>query len=676
MKAFNYPVFDITLCLLTGIMLYNSIEPGLEICLFLTGFSLILGLFGQLSVLRSQKLVFSALLYTHFIALGLLVSALQNPLEAKDHYSHYKNQKVDCVIAITKKLRPTSFAERYEGEMEAVNTEEASGKILINIPYDSTNTAFGNTLQVDDRIAVSTKLQQVREPRNPYQFNYSAYLKKQGIYRQVFLNFEEIFRLPSGSVSARGLAFQLRKDFKNKLQKQAFEAREWGVINALLLGQRQELSSTIRDRYAAAGVIHILAVSGLHVGIVLFILQILLQPLGNRPKIRFFRSLLCIVGIWCFALLTGLSASVLRAATMFSFLQLGLSSSHKSGGMNSLVASAFFLLLLDPSLLYQVGFQLSYAAVFFILWLQPVFFRIWHPKNRVLRYFWGILSVSFCAQLGVLPLSLFYFHQLPLLFLFTNLVVIPFLFIVLSLGFVLLILSNFNLNIQAFTAFYADLVQLMNDFIVWTAGFENFVWKHIYFNLGFVLLTYLTIMGAGLLLRSFTYKRLLVSLTLCLSLVLFSIYDLWKTPSHDLYILYKNRSSLLLEQKADLLKVYKAEKDSLQTQSNAVNDFLAQRHIKKVHRSNLPNYFMVEGKEILIIDKDAIYNIPDIDPDYILLRQSPTINLNRLIQHYPKATFIADASNYKTYVSRWENTCLQQEIPFHSIYKKGFYKIE
>ena len=253
-----------------------------------------------------------------------------------------------------------------------------------------------------------------------------------------------------------------------------------GIIQALLLGQRNSISTETYDNYKDAGAVHILAVSGLHIGILLLLLQFLFRPLEILPKGRTIKLVVIVLLLWCFAFLAGLSASVVRAVTMFSFVAYALYLNRPSNTFNILALSMFFILLLfNPMLLFQVGFQMSYAAVFSIVWIYPMLQRFWTPKNSVLQKIWQLLSVSIAAQLGVLPISLFYFHQFPGLFFISNLLIVPFLGLLLGMGILVMVLALLDILPDFLVLWYNRIISLMNSVVEWVAQQEAFIFKNI-----------------------------------------------------------------------------------------------------------------------------------------------------------------------------------------------------
>ena len=178
------------------------------------------------------------------------------------------------------------------------------------------------------------------------------------------------------------------------------------------------------------------------------ILLYIFDPIKRLLKSEKGINVLIIIMLWGFAFLTGLSPSVIRAVTMFSFFAFAKIINRDTNAINTLFLSYFTLLVINPNWLFHVGFQLSYLAVFFILWLVPIWNKFYYPKHLILKKFWGIITVTLAAQIGIIPLSLFYFHQFPGLFILTNLIVLPVIGLILCLGILLIFLSSFKIHIS------------------------------------------------------------------------------------------------------------------------------------------------------------------------------------------------------------------------------------
>jgi len=258
-----------------------------------------------------------------------------------------------------------------------------------------------------------------------------------------------------------------------------------------LLGQRQDISKEIYNSYTKAGAIHILAVSGLHVGIILLLLNFVFKPIEYVKHGKVYKTIILVLILWSFAVIAGLSASVVRAVSMFTIVAIAMNLNRPTNVYNTLAISMFFLLLFKPTFLFDVGFQLSYLAVFAIVIIQPMLYNLWRPKYFLFKFLWGIFTVTIAAQFGIIPVSLFYFHQFPGLFFISNLVIIPFLGTILGFGIIIIGLSLLNILPEFLAAIYGNIIGLMNTFVGWVSNQESFLFKNISFNIEQVFISYL-----------------------------------------------------------------------------------------------------------------------------------------------------------------------------------------
>lgn len=597
----------------------------------------------------------------------MLNVAITNPLKDISHYVERMDGKPHRLLfEVREQLKPTAFQNKYVVQLKQCNGNPATGKLLLNIDKDSSQVQ----LKVGQHILTRTSIQEVPHPKSPYQFDYGAYLKNQYIYGQVYAQTDELITLRQEGDNIKVWAARFRESVQRSLQEQPFSARQFSVINALFLGQRQGIDRQLNQQYAAAGVIHILAVSGLHVGIILWILRGITTPLSGY-RWRHFRSIFIVLCIWAFAFITGGSPSVLRAATMFSFLELGRAVGGQSNTFNSLIYSALFLVLLHPLQLYQVGFQLSYLAVMAILWIQPWLSKLYIPKFKLTKLLWDTTTVTIAAQLGVMPLSVFYFHQFPGLFLVSNLVILPLLGILLGSGIGVLILSYFQILPAAIAWSYGAIIDALNTYIGWVAAQESFVFKHLSLSAPEMLALYLSIGSGMYLFQKYHYQKLLFFFsTILLMLGILTYQKNTPEPSHFV-IFQQSRATLIGAYANRELHLYSNDTAFDYRRDYKVNNYKDKLSIRTVCRDSLPSLFRFKRKTILRVDSLGAYTVTGLHPDLIILTQSPNINLDRLIDQYPNVQIIGDGSNYRSDIVRWKATCMKRKIPFHSTYEKG-----
>ena len=439
MKNFQFIFLRLAIYLIAGILLAFTIEIT-KVQIFFTG--VVILTFYLFTFYRAQKILFPDALagittYLLIFLLGFSTAYLSKPENQPKHFLNQNIEETDSFFLlgkISEELKPTTYSKKFIVEARQLISHDSEngiqGKILLNINHDSLSTPEINPGTL---ILIPWNPETINAPLNPFQFSYQDYMRHLQVERQLKIDISEL-KINGNESDIRSMAWKTREEIISNLRDLDFGKNELAVFQALILGQRRDVSDKLYKDYAAAGAIHILAISGLHIGILLLLLNFLFKPIENIKYGKFIKALLIILLLWSFAFLTGLSASVVRAVCMFSFLAIGLQLKRKTSSLNSLFLSLFFLLLINPYYIFQVGFQLSYLAVFSIIIFQPIIYRLFSPGFKLIDYFWKLTSVSLAAQIGVIPLSIYYFHQFPGLFLITNLVVLPFLGLILIFG--------------------------------------------------------------------------------------------------------------------------------------------------------------------------------------------------------------------------------------------------
>ncbi|WP_339695999.1 ComEC/Rec2 family competence protein [uncultured Marixanthomonas sp.] len=678
MKFINFAIVKFSVFLTLGILSAYLVPTNTFLLPFLLFGFLFLFVIWVVERKRLQKSIFFGIFtYLIFFGIGFASYQLQLPKFQNEHYSHIlsdKNTSKTSLLSlkITEVLKPDRYNNKYIAECISINKIEANGKILLNIQKDSISKEY----TIDDVLLISDKVITIPEPLNPYQFDYSAYMKKLGVYFQIRSEPRAILAFEKGSKTIRGTTENVRNHLIAKLKKSNITDHERSIIQALVLGQRRDIDKQLYAEYAAAGAVHILAVSGLHVGILFFILKWLFLPLGNIRHGKQIKAILIIGCLFGFALLAGLSPSVVRAATMFSLFLFAEQLKRPTNSINTLFISYLFLLIINPLWLFHVGFQLSYLAVFFILLIQPKLFGHWYPKNRIIRKGWAILTVSVAAQIGVVPLSLFYFHQFPGLFLLTNIVVLPFLGILLGFGLLIVLLISINILPDWLSEVYNQIVLSLNNFISWVAKQDAFLFQDIHFSEEKVLVSYLFIIAAILLWKQYSYYRLLVCLLSTCLLISIFIWDKREASENELIVFQKSRSTLIGIKNGNDLLLLKPDTLS-ETVKNIfpIKGYRTANQIEGFSEKIVPKVFSYNKQNILILDSVAVYP-KSTKIDIVLLTQSPRVNLGRLIDSLQPKQIIADGNNYKTYVNRWRNTCEKKKLPFYHTGTKGAFILE
>ncbi|SNR47103.1 competence protein ComEC [Lutibacter agarilyticus] len=676
-KFWKFIPFQLTLFLLIGILLgnYYLLKPEVVIyCLVFLVF-LFFGAYFYTNKPFKNTLVFSVFFYLLTINVGIATVTLNKhvnkPLyfENQSEFSTSEVQKI--VLSVTKVLKPTTYLNKHEAVVVQLNSKRVVGKVLVNIQKDS----LSKVLDVDYKFLTTTVFKAISEPKNPYEFNYKNYLKNQQIEYQIYLKSNEILLVDTTTRTLKGVASNIRKVINESLQRDGFKGNQLAVINALLLGQRQQISYDLMQSYTGAGAIHILAVSGLHVGIILLILTFLLKPLHQIKQGKLVASILIVVALWIFALIAGLSASVVRAVTMFTAITIGMYSNRPTNMYNTLLISMFFLLIFHPNYIFDVGFQLSYLAVFSIVWIQPKLYQLIEIDNWLFNKLWQLFTVSMAAQIGVLPLSLYYFHQFPGLFLVSNLVIIPFLGIILITGVLIIVLSVLGILPSFLMKIYTFIIQSLNAFVEWISNQEFFIIQHITFSILVMLTFYAFILFTFKWFEKNNFYRLLLVVSSIIAIQTVIIFEKYKLESaHSFIVFNKSKESIVGVRNGNKLEIQSSSK-VISTFKNPLKSFLVGTGIDSiVLQKKKINFIEFNGERIFIVDSLGLYQLNSIQPTMVVLRQSPKVNLNRLILFLKPNIIIADGSNYKSYVEQWKQTCVQTKTPFYSTMQNGAYK--
>ena len=675
MKILQFPIVKITFWFILGILTANFCCWNITALFILFGFSVVAVVITYFKTAKQlQNTSFGLLLYFLFFIIGNITTIVRNDTFNNDHYiNHNLNFQSDnaYVLIITEKLKNSAKYERYYASLKSVKNKNSSGKILLNFKKDSTSKDFkiGSKLQVNDQLIKNFK------PNNPNQFDYGKYLEKKGVYAQIFTSASNVKLNKNTEKNIWSYTAKFRDKIIGNLAKAGFKKEELAVISALILGQQQDISTEVLKDYQYAGAVHILSVSGLHVGFILLFINFILKPLPKNKYGNFIRLITVLVSLWLFAFVAGLAPSVVRSAVMFSFVAIGMFLNRETNIFHSLVVSLFLILLFQPMFLFDIGFQLSYTALFFILWLQPMLQSLWQPKNKIIIYFWDIITVSFAAQIGAMPLSIYYFHQFPGLFFITNLVLIPCLMVIMALGVLLMLLAYFNYIPAILCKTVEFSITFSNLFIKKIGSVESFVLKDIPLSFSLLIVSYLLIFSWVLWFKKPNYFKLVIAIT---SVFVFQIVyistNIFEQNKEELIVFNVKKNTIIGLRSSKEINIFsnnEIQKDGFE--QKMLQSYATANYCKIVKNAALLNVLFFKNNKILIIDKSNIHKT-SIKPNVVILKDSPKLNLERFIAESKPKLVIADASNYSSYVATWKRTCLKEKIPFHSTYEMGFYK--
>ena len=682
-RFINSTVVGFASCVALGIVAAYSCNTYLNWTIGFTDLFVLLSFLAVVSCIlwriNRKRLIpshlFSILVYTVYFGIGAANYIARLPTTTLNHFSQIETSNAVPLLQLKLKeqLKPDRYNTKYIAEIVSVNSTKTTGKLLVNLRKDTLSTS---RLTVDKQLLVSASPMPLRAPKNPNQFNYARYMQQQGVYGEIRIQQRDILQQTDGRKTLKGISERIRNYLISNLKKSALDTDERSIVQALVLGQRKDIDPSLYEAYAAAGAIHILAVSGLHVGILYLFLMSLLKPLVYLTHGKTARSILILLLLWTFAVLAGLSPSVVRAVTMFSFFSLATALNRPTNSYNTLFLSFLLLLLVKPNWLFHVGFQLSYLAVFFILWLQPKLFKLYRPRYYLDRMFWGIFTVTIAAQAGIVPLSLYYFHQFPGLFFLTNLVVLPVLGVLLAGGLVLVFLAAFDWLPNYFAIAYNFMVGQLNQFIRWVARQELFLFEDIYFTAAHVAAGYFLLIACLLLWKRMSLNRILLALVSVCTIISVSIWTRSQHATNEFIVFHKSRVPLIGIKHGMQFQLLRSDTLSGSFEHRfPLKGYRIQNGISQYTEVRTPTVFKFRDQTILVLDSLGIYPT-NTSIDIVVLTHSPKVNLDRLIQRLKPTQILADGSNYRTYVDRWRATCKNKKLPFHHTGTKGAFTLK
>ena len=546
--------------------------------------------------------------------------------------------------------------------------QPVTGKALLYFRKgDVPPPTFGN------RVQVLQPLQAVRNSGNPGAFDYRRWCLFQGITHQVFVS--EYALLPGQARHPLQEALiAARKSVVNILRQNIAGKEAQGLAEALLIGYKDDLDPELAAAYTRTGVVHIIAISGMHLAMVYLLLLGLTAPLG-APRWRLLRLMLVLAGLWGFSLLAGGGPSVLRSAVMFSLLAVGGLIGRKGDSLNSLLLAALLLLLINPFWLWDIGFQLSFTAVGGILLFYRPIYTLYISHNKAIDFVWKGAAVSLAAQVLTTPLSLYHFHQFPLLFLVANLLAVPLSGLLVYALIALCGLSFWPAAASLIGSLSTMGIRALNAWIERIDRVPFGVWDGISLSvLQTVLLYALLAAGAWALLRRRPEAlRYAFGCGLCfLGLRAWSFYEAGRQAR---LIVYQVPHYAALEVQEGRRSWYRGDEAALE------DTRLYGFHLKPAHTEarskgaplQLPAAFRFTDKTIVHLGLTEEACLPDVPVDLLIV--SHQIKSDTSWLHEVKAV-VLDASLSRRNAQQWKEACVAMGIPCHDVSEVGAFVLK
>lgn len=625
---------------------------------------------------------------------GYITTFYNNELNKSQHFQKFNlvDQETYIIGVVTDKTEKTSnlrliLAMKQIGA-RVDSLQNMSGNLLIYLKKD---TAIYSTsaLQYGDLVIVNTKIRAIESPKNPYATDFQQYWHFQNIHFQGFIDSTAIKVVAHNHGNPIiALAQRYQQYFISILKQHLGEGKEWIVGSALLLGSKEAISDDIRNAYIESGAMHILAISGMHILLIFKLFERILNlyKSGNR-KWRWVKTVILILIIVLFTLIVGLGTSVLRAAVMASFMAIGQSMKRRVSIFNILAVSAFVLLLWNPYWLMDIGFQLSYTAVVGIAIFTDKFQKLLIFKNNLLNRIWANISIGLAAQLMVTPLSLYYFHQFPTWFWLSGLVVGIVADTALIVGICLFAFEKIHILNFILGKILFGLLWIMNNLV--------FAIQNLPFNLidGFslslwvVAFVYVTIWGVVTALIKRELRLLYYPLSIITFLCAFYAFNSLENERSRRIIVYHIPQNSLLDV-TDGKKCYTFFKKFSNNFTLESKIKFASSNLHNVLKINNLNTFdfneyyknnsilyhngciRVDTLTVLILDKMPKKDV-SLCCNYIIIRESPILNIPDLTQIFSFQQLIFDTSNKKWVVEKWKKECQALNINYYDVAEKG-----
>ncbi|MFT4093158.1 MAG: ComEC/Rec2 family competence protein [Niabella sp.] len=581
----------------------------------------------------------------------MLVVYLKEPLAAKD-----KSYKATAAILYA---------------IKGAQKQRASGDITIYFRKDSINSGLG----AGDRLIFSTPLQEIKNQGNPGGFDYKTYCLFNGITHQVYLTGADYQLLPGKNISAtKNILFETRAFVLNAIKINIHGKKEQGLAEAMLIGYKDDLDKTLLQSYTNTGVVHVIAVSGMHLALLYWILNLLFQPLLKQKATKWLHPVLVLIILWGFSFLAGGAASVVRAAVMFTFITIGKQINRNASIYNILAASALCQLCYNPYWLWDVGFQLSYAAILSIVVFYKPIYNLVFIKNKLLDHIWQLAAVSIAAQILTTPFSMYYFHQFPVYFLLSNLVVVPVSTVVLIGTLLLVLFSPIKIIAGSMGHLLNGLIWWLNTFIERMEDFPLARWQGI--EVGFIQATLLILIIAGISCWLLKKHKAGVWVALGGLLVFFLIraYSFYNAGRQQKLIVYNISKHTVVDFISG--RNYVAVADSGALQHTATNSYTLAPS-RTLHRvtpaAALPglyktgNAILFNSKKILFISNPVIPGSTEnrLPADVVILSGNPRLYISSLLANITPRQIVIDGSVPAWKAAYWIKDCDSLKIPCH-----------
>jgi competence protein ComEC len=677
------PFVKILIAVAAGIVLQWNIQlqPGSWWWVFAAGIFLFTCFFFIPFFEKYRYAFFNGLLVmVLFVSIGGLLAWKKDIRNNNEWIGNHYSPGDGIIVTIDEPLTEKTKSFKTIGQANYLvadeNTIAIKGKIIIYIKKDSAvNLRYG------DKIFLKKPLQEIKNSGNPGGFDYKRYSLFQGITHQVYLKPEDYVVLNDKNINSfRQFIYSSRENVLGILRKYIHGDRELGLAEALLIGYKNDLEQSLVQSYTNTGVVHIIAISGLHLGLIYWLLGLIVKPLKNKKKLRWIRPVFIITGLWMFSFLAGAQPSILRSALMFTCIILGDSFSRKTSIYNTIALSAFILLCINPYWLWDVGFQLSYAAVLsIIIFMRPVY-NLFYVKNKALDFIWKMNAVTLAAQILTVPLGIYHFHQFPNLFLLTNFVAVPLSSLIL-LGEILLCVISFIPFVAALIGkLLWGMIWLMNTYIEKIESIRFSLWDGLQISIPQAIFFTLFAVGISYWLMEKSAKGLKWGLLSLLAFAALRSFSFTQSNRQQKIVVYNVPQKSAIDFIDGRNYQFVGDSDLLE------NDFARNFHLKpsrvlfRIDDKEKPtslvvnnNYINYHNKKILLADTAIRFETQSTKPeiDLLVISKNPRLYIKEITKAINIKQVVFDGSVPAWKTTYWKKDCDSLHIPWHDVSTKG-----
>ncbi len=654
-------------------------------CLLCTALMLISSFYRKLKAYNYKTLI-GLLFFLFWLSFGCLICLIHIQVFEPTYFGNLKSNHLK--VWVSNEPQKSNHILRFETEVtDAIlenKTVKATGKLLVAFKIDSLHPI---QLNYGDELIITSHFSPTEPPFNPAEFDFKAWLASKNIYHQTFLNQNQLIKLNSQKGnSIIKYALKVRKKQVDRYRKIIQNDEAFAVASTLVLGYRADLSKETLAAYSKTGTIHALSVSGMHVGIIYIFLNWALVFLNTNLLLKSIKLVLICSLIWYYSLLTGFSPSVLRSAIMLTVFILAKSFNRTSNSYNILAFTAFCLLVYNPLLTWDVGFQLSFLAVFGLIYLQPKIYAWFYFKNKWLDKLWSTIALSLAAQITTFPLSIYYFHQFPLYFIFSNLFILLPLSAMMYLGISILMLRLYFLG-----PIFEWIITFTNNGLKWIADLPFSGISEIWINHWQLIL--LSISLSTFILSLVSYRKMMLISTIAL-LLIFQAYAgyhqllLLKQRKIIAFSLRNNYAFAFIDgENAILLTDLKTNDKNFSFSVKPALDQLRINNIKFVDwNTDIKAPFFIKKEHqvifhkfrILLLDPSFNYKKIKMLPkfDMVWLHQNPIQNIYDLNSQIRFLSLLFDSTNKDYMIKKYKVEANKIAIQHYTLKKNKAYLID